>query len=117
VRQGVISLEGRLGVPQVTDVVWDLDGDYTVPIRVKVIQAGATTVKRYQDTSIEVREEDMVIHDIPRWYDVDHVRYGVCLVNAVLTVSGWQGDRAEVIWLDQRPLTHYEAIVRMIQQR
>jgi hypothetical protein len=101
----------RLGVPQMKTLQFILDGQVITSV-LRVLQVSAGTVKSYQDTSVEVRMEDLIIKDVPRWLEKEYLENCLVIIGTPPAT-----ERAEVVWLDCRPLTHYDLVVRLQEQR
>lgn len=108
------SFQARLGVPQMATVRFTMS-DPEIPDRVlvlKVVQAGAQTVKAYLETSVDVKMEDLIIKDVPRSCPIEIVRYSMVIIGKPPAT-----ERAKVVWVDERSLTTFDVIVRTLQQR
>src|SRR4028119_280813 len=96
-------IQAMLGVPQMRTVTFTMsDPDVLDVTRVlKVTKAGTQTVKTYADTGVEVKLEDLVLEDVPRDIPIELVKYSMVILG-----TGLDSERAKVVWVDERHLTH-----------
>lgn len=105
-------IKQTLGVPQMRTVTFRDDDGVDYKVVTKVLQVGAQTLKAYQDTGVELRLEDLIIHDVPRSIPIDHIKFAMVIFGTA--ESGLE--RAEVRWVDESNLLTYQVIVRLTQQ-
>lgn len=116
------SLPDRLGTPQYTTVVLQLDTKQVVMVpRPQVTQVEPRQVQAFLGLAVEVALDDLWLSGISREYPEDLLSKAIYLINAqeVGTVGSgiYTGKQARCLYLDRTELLTYRALVRVNRGR